>query len=165
ISRTKRPSAPSPRMARLSFAESLALASVSPGHSSRMSAAATSQRLENACAARSPSVDAAMASAAMATGAGTATSPPSTATAHASARIVTRARRGAPTCLAQQAIGDLRHLFARLHGLRVDLVCAQRGDHVDHLLHDLDVARLERALYQPAEAVLLRESELRLARR
>src|SRR5690606_32918411 len=78
----------------------------------------------------------------------------------------TEARTAATrTASAHHRIGHLGELLAHTDRLGVDLVGPERGDHVDHLAHDLDVARLEAPLDQPSEAVVLREPDHGLAGR
>src|SRR3546814_10326524 len=48
--------------------------------------------------------------------------------------------------LSDQPVGDLQHLFAVQDRLRVDFVCPHGGDHIDHLLHDLDVENRKRVV-------------------
>src|SRR5690606_25225023 len=83
---------------------------------------------------------------------------------HAGPRVRVRDRTIAPAS-AHHPIGNLGHVLARLDRLRVDLVGAQGGDHVHHLLHDLHVAGLEAALDDAPEAVFLRVSDDRGTRR
>src|SRR5690606_25897335 len=62
------------------------------------------------------------------------------------------------------AAEDIEGLHHRLGGADragIDLVRALSRDHVGHLLHDLDIARLQRSLHDPTVAVLTREADHR----
>src|SRR5690349_7103692 len=98
--------------------------------------------------------------------AATATLPVSWAAALAGSGSRSAARRRARRrTLPDHGGGDLRHRLAVLDRLGVDLVGAHGRDHVHHLLHDLDVARLQAALEQAADAFLGGEADDRLAGR
>src|SRR5690606_69585 len=85
--------------------------------------------------------------------------------ATAGASLPTASSRRRRRRSANHRIGDLGHLLAHLHRLRVDLVGAQGADHVHHLADDLDVARFQAPLDEPPEAVFLRVADGRHPRR